>query len=114
MHIELFRDSRDSYLRALQELQVTAIHRQPPPGLILNSGFRFYVEKAIELAGPISRATIKWLSAKGSRKVIITRKDGSIVHVEGYSAENLIELFPHIERLTVIDTKPPEQVPPPQ
>ena len=45
MHIELFRDSQDSYLRALQEFQVTAIQRQPRPGLIVNSGFRFFVEK---------------------------------------------------------------------
>jgi hypothetical protein len=122
MHIELFRDSQDSYLRALQEFQVTAIQRQPRPGLIVNSGFRFFVEKAVELAGPISEATVKWLNARGSRKVIVTRKDGSITHIEGYSAAELAQLFPLIERLTVIDTKPADQaapiqndaVPPPQ
>ena len=114
MHIELFKDSQDSYLRALQEVQVTAIQRQPLPGVILNSGFRFFVEKAVELAGPISEATVKWLNARGSRKVILTRKDGSVTHIEGYSASELAEVFPLIERLTVIDTKSPEQTPPPQ
>lgn len=108
MHIELFKDSQDSYLKELRDAQVTAIQRQPVPGVIIATGFRFYVEKALELAGPISEATIKWVNARGSRKVMVTRKDGSVVHIEGYSAAELKELFPSIERLTVIDTKPTE------
>lgn len=93
MHIELFKDSQDSYLRALQEVQVTAIQRQPLPGVILNSGFRFFVEKAVELAGPISEATVKWLNARGSRKVILTRKDGSVTLSKGTALQNLRRCF---------------------
>ena len=108
MRIALFKDSKESFVQALDEAGVSYEELNVPPGQVMASGAMIVVAQTAAVAGSIAAVLVAWLKARASRKVILTLHDKRIVHLEGYSVEQVKELLPFVDHGTAIDTKPPE------
>lgn len=109
MRIALFKDSRESFTQALREAGVDYEELRVPPGEVMASGSMIAVAQTAAVAGPIAAVLVAWLKARASRKVILTLHDKRIVHLEGYSVEQVKEVLPLVDHGTAIDTKPPAE-----
>ena len=49
---------------------------------------------------------VYWVKSKGSREVMITSEDGSILHTKDCSASQVKKLLPSTVEIAVIDTQP--------
>lgn len=112
MRIALSKDSRASFLQALLEAEIKFEELRPLPGSIMASATYVDIAQiAAAVTSPVAAAVatvlVKWLNARASRKVILTLKDKSIVHLEGYSAREAKQLLDMTEVATVIDTETP-------
>ena len=107
MRIVLFKDSRESFIQALGETGVAYEELRILPGQVMASGTMIAVAQTTAVAGSIATVLVAWLKARASRKVILTLHDKRIVHLEGYSVEQVKELLPLVDHGTAIDTKPP-------
>ena len=107
MRIALFKDSKESFVQALDEAGVSYEELNVPPGQVMASGAMIVVAQTAAVAGSIAAVLVAWLKARASRKVILTLHDKRIVHLEGYSVEQVKELLPFVDHGTAIDTKPP-------
>ena len=65
--------------------------------------------QTVAIAGAIATVLVAWLKGRASRKIILTFQDKTIIHVEGYSLEQVRELTPLIASMTVIDTSPAKE-----
>ncbi|WP_318434672.1 hypothetical protein [Photobacterium leiognathi] len=54
----------------------------------------------------IAKVLIKWLEVRKSRKVIVTTEDGKVIHLEGYSANQVQKIITNAREVMVFDTKP--------
>lgn len=107
MRIALFKDSRESFIKALDEADVAYEELRAPPGQVMASGAMITVAQTAAVAGSVAAVLVAWLKARASRKVILTLRDKRIVHIEGYSVEQVKELLPSVDHGTAIDTEPP-------
>lgn len=105
MRIALFKDSRASFIHALDEASITYEELKGHPGKVMASGAMIAVAQTAAVAGPIAAVLIAWLKARASRKIILTLQDKRIVHLEGYSVEQVKELLPLVDHVTAIDTE---------
>lgn len=106
MRIALFKDSRDSFIKALDDASIGYEELRARPGQVMASGTMIAVAQTAAVLGPIAAVLVAWLRARGSRKVILTLQDKRIVHLEGYSVEQVKELLPLVDHGTAIDTEP--------
>lgn len=106
MRIALFKDSRASFLQDLSESGIIFEEIKPMPDSIMASGTYVAVAQTAAVASAVAAVLVAWLKARASRKVILTLKDKQIVHLEGYSVEEVKQLINMTETATVIDTKP--------
>jgi hypothetical protein len=107
VRIALFKDSRESFTQALDDANVAYEELRAPPGQVMASGTMIAVAQTAAVLGPIAAVLVAWLKSRASRKVILTLHDKRIVHLEGYSVEQVKELLPLVDHGTAIDTKPP-------
>ena len=109
MRIALFKDSQASFVQALDDAGVPYEEQQAPPGQAMASGAMIAIAQTAAIAGAVATVLVAWLKARSSRKVILTLHDKRIVHLEGYSVEQVQELLPLVDHGTAIDTQPAEQ-----
>ncbi|GAA4871083.1 effector-associated constant component EACC1 [Luteimonas vadosa] len=107
MRIALFKDSDESFTRALDDAGVPYAELKAPPGQVMAAGTMIAVAQTAAVAGPVAAVLVAWLKARASRKVILTLLDKRIVHLEGYSVDQVKELLPLVDHGTAIDTQPP-------
>lgn len=105
MRIVIFKHSKDSFLQALDAAGITFEEEKPEAGQIMASGALVTVAQTAAIAGAIASVLVAWIKARASRKIILTLKDGTIVHLEGESVERVEELVPLVQRADVIDTE---------
>ena len=106
MRIALFKDSRASFLQDLAESEIHFEELNPMPGKNMASATYITVAQTAAVATSVAAVLVAWLKARASRKVILTLRDKQIVHLEGYSVEEVKQLLNMTEVATVIDTKP--------
>ena len=109
MRVALFKDSRASFLRSLDEAGIPFEELKTTPGTIMASAAMVIIAQTTAIAGAIATVLVAWLKGRASRKVILTLQDKTIIHVEGYSVEQVRELLPLVASMTVIDTSPAGQ-----
>ncbi|WP_155500116.1 hypothetical protein [Comamonas testosteroni] len=105
MRIALFKDSRASFLKECSNAGIDFEELMPMPGSIMASATFVTVAQAAAVAGSIAAVLVAWIKARSSRKVILTLQDKKIVHLEGYSVEEVKALLSTTEVVAVIDTK---------
>lgn len=108
MRIALFKDSQASFLQDLRCAGVTYEKLSVAPGQVVASGAMIVIAQTAAVAGPLAAVFVAWLKARASRKVMLTLHDKTIVHLEGYSVEQVRELLPLVDHGAAIDTKPAE------
>jgi len=107
--IVTFRDSKESFLSLLDENNIHFIEQVPHPGVVMAAGEIVEILKAVGAASifpSLAAIAVQWLRARSSRKLMLQTKDRQIVHLEGYSVQEVAALLKQAESLTVIDTKP--------
>lgn len=109
MRIALFKDSVASFLRALTAAGIPHEELRSEPGHVMAAGTLIAVAQTAAFAGPIATVLVTWLKGRASRKVILTLRNRTIVHLEGYSVDQVRELLPLVEHASVVDTEPSEQ-----
>ena len=58
-------------------------------------------------AATIASVLVAWVRARASRKIIITTKDKTVIHAEGYSVEQFEKIIDRVDDLAVIDIQKP-------
>lgn len=106
MRVSLFKDSRPSFLGALDAAKIAYNETTGVPGTVMASGSTIFVEITAAVAAPLAAVVVMWIRARASRKVILTMKENTVVHIEGYTAEQVQELLSRVDSLTAIDTRP--------
>ncbi|MEZ0156202.1 MAG: hypothetical protein AB9Q22_15050 [Candidatus Reddybacter sp.] len=108
LRICLFKHSEESFLAALDETGIShgRVHQfssAPQASGIVES------ISALSEAMPwnsIAKVLVKWLEVRKSRKVMVTTEDGTVIHLEGYSASQAQKIITNAREVMVIDTKP--------
>lgn len=109
MRIALFKNSEASFIRALDEAGVIYEARALNSGAVMAAGTIIEVLQTIATPGAIAAVFVAWQKARASRKIILTLHGNRVVHLEGYSVEQVKELVPLIDHMAAIDTRPEEK-----
>lgn len=104
MQLAFFREDSDSLLMLLDQNGVSYVRRQPTIGVPMAAGITVEVLiDASEIALAVAWALTAYLKNRRSRKIIVTLKDETIVHAEGYSSKELAEILPIAKHIAVFD-----------
>ncbi|MGO0110806.1 hypothetical protein [Pseudomonas putida] len=108
----LFKDSRESFLAALDDASIHHSSVIQFTGRPQASGF-VEIISALSDAMPwngIAKVIISWINARKSRRVMIQMKNGSIIlEINGYGAKDVERLLKACASVTVIDTLPQDK-----
>lgn len=104
-----FRNSKESFISLLEQYGIAFTELLPPNGTIVAAGEIIEILKAVGAASifpSLATVAVQWLKARSSRKLMLQTKDKQVIHLEGYSAEEVAALLEQANSLTVIETKP--------
>ena len=79
------------------------------PGQVMASGSMVVVAQTAAIAGAIATVIVAWIKVGASRKIILTLQGNKVVHLEGYTIDQVRELLPLVDHMAAIDTHPAEQ-----
>jgi hypothetical protein len=109
MYVGLDRHSEASLLAALDDAGIKYDSFRPMPGRIMASGTMVEIAQVAGISGAVATVLVAWIKARASRRVILTIRGNQVVHLEGYSVQQVQDLLPAVNRLSAIDTQPVEQ-----
>jgi hypothetical protein len=104
--IHLFKDSFVPFVQLLDEHGVKYQMRQVRAGVPMASSGVLEVMQAVGNAamwGALATVVVAFINSRRGRKVIITTKDNTVLHVEGLSMAELERVLEHAKNLTAID-----------
>ena len=107
--IHLFKSSFGPFLDLLNEHKLKYQMREVRVGVPMASGGTLEVIKAIGDAAfwpAIAAVVVAFINSRSGRKVIITTRDRTVVHVEGLSMAELENVLKLAENITAIDPNP--------
>lgn len=109
--LHLFRESFSEILALLNEHEVKYQMREVRMNVPIASGGALEIVQAIGNAamwGALATVLVAYIGSRRGRKVIITTKDGAVVHAEGLSQSELNAVLEKANSLTVFDPKTTE------
>jgi hypothetical protein len=109
MRVALFKDSEASFLQALEDADISYEKLSPPRDTVMAAGTMVVIAQTAAIAGSVATVLVAWVKARASRKVILTIQGNKVVHLEGYTVEQVKELLPLVAHMAAIDTQPAEQ-----
>ncbi|MEQ1657633.1 MAG: hypothetical protein ABL896_02545 [Hylemonella sp.] len=107
--VHVFKDSAASFSEALSTNGIEFSRRIQLAEGPMAAGWIVDVFSAVKEATPwgaFAVVLVAWLNAKKNRKVIITRKDNTIVHIEGMSVEEVAIILEKAKDVGVIQIPP--------
>ncbi|WP_287953371.1 MULTISPECIES: effector-associated constant component EACC1 [Diaphorobacter] len=107
--VHLFKSSFGPFLELLNEHGLKYQMREIRSGVPMASGGTLEVIKAVGEAAfwpAIAAVVVAFINRRNGRKVIITTKDKTVVHVEGLSMAELEHVLQIAENITAIDPNP--------
>lgn len=110
--VHLFRSSFGPFLDLLNEHGLKYQMREVRAGVPMASGGTLEVIKAIGDATfwpAVAAVVVAFINRRSGRKVIITTKDQTVVHVEGLNMTELEHVLQLAENMTAIDPNPTEE-----
>jgi hypothetical protein len=79
------------------------------PGAMYASGDAIKILQVISDSGPwlaIAWVLVTWLKQKATRKAMITTKKKEVIHLEGYSIDDVAKFLEQSDHVNILDTKP--------
>ena len=104
LRIHLFKDSLDSFVELLDEHGIAHRYQDPRAGGPMVSGHVFEVLQSAAMWGALATVIIAFINRRRGRKVIITTKDGIVVHAEGLSTKEIEKVIGEAKSLAAIDS----------
>lgn len=107
LQIHLFRDSFKPFMLLLNEHKIQYQIQSQRSGIHAGPGGIVEVIQAVGVASiwaSLASVVVAYINSRRSRKVIITTKDNTIVHVEGLTMSELESVLEQAKSLTAIDT----------
>lgn len=104
--VHLFKTSFGPFVQLLNEHELTYRMREVRSGAFMASGGTLELVQAVGNAAfwaSIAAVVVAFINSRRSRKVIITTKDGTVVHAEGLSQKELEKVLEQARDLTAID-----------
>ncbi|MGB7481710.1 MAG: hypothetical protein WA924_15400 [Burkholderiaceae bacterium] len=104
--VHLFKDSFGPFVQLLNEHGVKYQMRQVRAGVPMASSGVLEVMQAVGNAamwGALATVVVAFINGRRGRKVIITTKENTVVHIEGLSMAELERVLEHAKNLTAID-----------
>ena len=108
IRVEFYKDSRDPFIQMLDQEGVDfgEIHMFSASPMAANiSAIAIHLAAASPLIAALSAVIVAWIKSKSSRKVIVTTKDRTDIHLEGLSTDEVIKILSSVENMAVIDTE---------
>jgi len=106
LHVNLFKDSREPFLLLLREHGVAHEELMLKANTPMAAGF---VVEILQGSGPwaaaIATVICAFLKNRRSRKVMLTMKDGRVIHCEGLPESEIMNVLEHAKDMAVIETK---------
>ena len=105
--VNVFKKSFGPFLALLNEHHVKYQMRDVRSGVQMAASGVVEILQSPEMWAALSVVILAFLKNQRSRKVIITKKDDTVVHVraEGYSAKELEAVLRQAKNLTAIETE---------
>lgn len=107
--VHVFKDSAASFTEALSESGIEFSRRIQLAEGPMAAGWIVDVFSALKDPTPwaaLAAVLVTWLKVKASRKVIVTTKDNTVVHVEGLSVEDVITILDKAKDVAIIEIPP--------
>ncbi|WP_296560795.1 hypothetical protein [Pigmentiphaga sp.] len=104
MKIHLFKGSNEAFVSLLDEYGIAYQHLRPRPGVAMASGSVLELVQSAAIWGALAAVVTAFLGRHRGRKVVITTKDGTVVHAEGLPPKELERVLANAQSLTAIDT----------
>lgn len=103
--VNLFKNGFGPVLELLNKHDVKYTIREQRLGVPMAASGVIEVLLSPYVWGALSTIIVAFLKYRNSRKVIITIRDGDIIHAEGLNPEELEQLLKRAKSLTLIETK---------
>lgn len=104
--VHLFKDSFGPFLALLNEHGIKYQMREVRMGVPLASSGTLEIVQAVGNAAfwaSLATVLVAFINSRRGRKVIITTKEGTVVHAEGLSLKELEQVLERAQNLTAID-----------
>ncbi|WP_444892537.1 hypothetical protein ACJJIE_17765 [Microbulbifer sp. TRSA001] len=110
LEVKFFKDGIDDFINLLKSEKVPFEESfRFPSQVVAASGDSLEIMKAVaglSITPSIAAIVVQWLKNRSSRKVILQMTDKKIVHIEGYSKEEISNLIADASSITIIQTEP--------
>jgi hypothetical protein len=92
----------------IEDLDTAGIQyeRNRQPAVIMNAGELVEIVNAVGGAAPwasLAYVLVNWLKLRQSRKITVTKRDGTIIHLEGFTAAELEQVLPEAKTVLVLE-----------
>ncbi|GAB4056969.1 hypothetical protein GCM10028811_01820 [Uliginosibacterium sediminicola] len=105
LHVHVFKDSRDPFIALLNEHGVAHEELMLKANVVMAGGFVVEIlQSSAPWAAGLATVICAFLKNRRSRKVIITTKDGVVVHCEGLSQPEIESTLENAQSLAAIET----------
>lgn len=106
LRVNLFKDSHEPFLALLQEHGVAYEELLLKANTPMAAGFVVEIlQTSAPWAAALATVVCAFLKNRSSRKVMVTMKDGSVVHCEGLGEEDVARVLEHARNMAAIETK---------
>jgi hypothetical protein len=113
IRVNVFKYSKINFIELLRENEIEYFERNLfPAGTIVKTGETIEIIKAVRelsIIPSLAAVIVQWLKNKSSRKIILQTKEKNIIHLEGYSIEEIEGFLEKAENITAIQRTPDEQ-----
>lgn len=112
--VHLFKNSFGPFLALLNEHEVKYHMRAVRSGIPMASPDTLEIIKVLGSATfwpALATVVVAFINRKKDRKVIITTKENTVVHVEGMSTSEIERILQQARNITAIDTSKNEENP---
>lgn len=106
LQVNLFKDSRAPFLALMKEHGVAHEELMPKANMPMAAGYIVEIlQGPAPWAAALATVICAFLKNRRSRKVIVTKKDGTVVHCEGLGESEIIKVLAHARDMSAIETK---------
>ncbi len=107
MLLTLYKDSKSSFLGALEEKAV-AYQGEAHGAALMATGLTIDVPWSPETGQLLAHVLIRWRRAKPTRSVMLTFENNTLGELMKYSPAEVEWLLPTVKQISILDLAPPD------